>query len=92
MGIFDFFKQEDEATKIRKKVRRMFDNVVKDTVQGCDIKEPMILGVLVQSAIAELYKNLKEERNAENICRRLGVNYQQIVEEECKNALSKYLE
>jgi hypothetical protein len=45
----------------------------------------------VQAAIADFYKSMKDHPALWMLCNKLGVDYDTILEEECRRALNKYL-
>lgn len=50
-----------------------------------------MLGIMVQAAIADFYKSMKDHPALWMLCNKLGVDYDTILEEECRRALNKYL-
>ena len=47
---------------------------------------------MVKAAIASLYQDLKNNNEIEALCSINGLDYQPILEDECRKALQKYLE
>ena len=89
MGLFDFFKSDEE--KVRSKIRKGFDGCVRTAVKSAGTNDSFMLGIMVQAAIADFYKSMKDHPAIWMLCNKLGVDYDTILEEECRRALNKYL-
>ena len=50
MGLFDFFKSDEE--KVRSKIRKGFDGCVRTAVKSAGTNYSFMLGIMVQAAIA----------------------------------------
>lgn len=92
MGLFGLFKSKEE--KFRDHVRACFDESVENVVKehGDMVKDPMFGGMMVQSAIASVYQTLKNDPKLSLFANISDFNPLEIIEEECKRALDKYLE
>ena len=89
MGLFDFFKSNED--KIRSKIRKGFDDSVKHAVRNSEFKDDLFLGLLVQAAIGNFYQSMKGSSELWLLANHLGVDYDSILEDECKSALHNYL-
>jgi hypothetical protein len=90
MGLFDFFKSDEE--KLRSKIRSLFDDCVKKEIkENRDmIKDPLFGGIMIQTAIESLYTSLRDAPAF--LLAELNGGYQRkILEEEYERALKKYL-
>lgn len=89
MGLFDFFKSDED--KVRSKIRKGFDGCVRTAVNSAGTNDSFMLGIMVQAAIADFYKSMKDNPTLWLLCNKLGLDYNTILEEECRRALNKYL-
>lgn len=85
----EFFRKSSEE-ELRNRISQEFDNVAIESLK--QFNEPLLAGLMLKSAIASLYKNLKESKEMEIACRAEGINYQVILDDECKKALNRYFE
>lgn len=53
--------------------------------------DPLMLGLVVKSAIATFYQQMKNDSTLLSLCELYGLNYQSILKEECNYALHRYL-
>ncbi len=92
MGIFGLFKSKKE--KFRSHVRACFDESVQDVVkrEGAALKDPFFGGMMVQAAIASMYQTLKNDPKLVLFAGSSDFDPYEIIEEECRRALNKYLE
>lgn len=67
MWLFNLFKK-DEKTVLRKKFRKGFDDAVADTIKKSTSNDNLLLGLLVQSAIANFYSYLRERHDIALFC------------------------
>lgn len=89
--MFNFFKKKKPEDVFRKRVRDGFDESVKN-VKHRLIGDPMMDGMLVQSAIANFAKAMKE--SPEIMIIGLGAKGwmpEIIIDEELQRALKKYI-
>ena len=89
MGLFDFFKSDED--KVRSKILIGFDGCVRTAVNSAGTNDSFMLGIMVQAAIADFYKSMKDIPALWLLCNKLGLDYNTILDEECKRALKKYL-
>lgn len=82
MGLFDFFKSDEE--KVRSKIRKGFDGCVRTAVKSAGTNDSFMLGIMVQAAIADFYKSMKDHPALWLLCSKLGLVYDTILEEECR--------
>lgn len=90
MGIFDFLFETKES-KLRKQIRKSFNDSVKNACRKADIKDPLFRDLMIRSAIANLYDALKKESTLYVIASAQGLDFDEILEDECKRAMNKYL-
>ena len=76
---------------MRSKIRNGFDGCVRTAVKSAGTNDSFMLGIMVQAAIADFYKSMKDHPALWMLCNKLGVDYDTILEEECRRALNKYL-
>ena len=93
MGLFGLFKSKNFKSKeeeFRYHVRASYDASVQKVVnENADmIQVPMFGGMMVQAAIASVYQSLKNDPKLSLIT---SFEPLEIIEEECKRALDKYL-
>ena len=88
-----FFKNFNRTeAKLRQKIRQGFDDCVAEVVQQSGTEDTFFLGLIVQSAIANYYQSLKNDNSLKQLCQRSNIDYNSLLDEECRNALNKYLE
>ncbi|MCR4798984.1 MAG: hypothetical protein K5860_00575 [Bacteroidales bacterium] len=89
--MFGLFKSKED--KFRERIRKEFDNTIKEIEQKNKdmINDPMFGGLLVEGAIGTLYQSLKEDSMLWLLAEQLGLDYDKIIEEECRIAIKKYL-
>lgn len=91
MAIFDIFKKRTPDEEFRKKVREAFEESVRD-VKGKLNGDPLFDGMMIKASIGCMRKALIDAPEL-NI---LGIiqdwDPMQIIDEECKRVLHKYLE
>jgi hypothetical protein len=99
MGFFDLFgnsKEESPEELLRKKLSEAFDNGVRYAVNEPSsravINEPVLGALLVKGAIANMYQSLKQNTGLAALYREEGLDYQAILDDECRKALGRYLE
>lgn len=105
MGIFNFFKKKttskqaglaDSLTNLyvakqaREKIRQGFDESVSNAV-GNGLADPLFKGLQAKAAIAKFYQTMKNDKSLEQGLKNYGINYQDILYEECQLAIRKYL-
>lgn len=92
MGLFGLFKTKEE--KFRLHVRNLFDESVQNVINehGDMIKDPMFGGMMVQAAIGSVYQTLKNDPKLSLFAKTSDFDPLEIIEEECKRAMGKYLE
>ena len=90
MEFMDLFRKQSRETALKEKIRQGFDDSVMEVSREGAAESPMG-GLIVKTAIANFYQRMKSSELA-NICLETGVNFQDILDEECQNALHKYLE
>jgi hypothetical protein len=96
MGIFSIFKSKKE--QFREHVRACFDESVKKTIkENRDVFNDSSMGgfaggLMVQASITSVYQTLKNEPRLVLLAAKSDFDPYQIIEEECKYALRKYLE
>ena len=99
MGFLNFFNRESTECKLRNKLATGFDEVVENVLSDPKSKsllnDPMFGPMLIQSAIGNMYRALKngnEFSTLSELCIKEGLDYQKILDEELDKALNKYLE
>lgn len=90
MGLLDLFKKEKPEDVFRKKVRDAFEESVKDTKNQL-MGEPMLDGMLIQAAIGTMRLSLLEAPELQALGLMSNWNSEQIIDEECKRVVRKYL-
>lgn len=75
---------------VRKQLRDAFEENVTFALQN-GLNDPLLDGLVIEAAIGELYKSLKDEPTLKGICSLYGIDYDAILEEECQFAHDKYL-
>lgn len=91
MGLFDVFRTNDSETKLRRRLEAEFENCVQ-TALNKRIGEPMLDAMLVQAAVGSFYQSMKDAKELETFCIMEGLDYQEILSEECTKVLNKYLQ
>ena len=93
MGLFDLFRGKSNNEKFRIKIRKGFDECVKDTLKGSRdlMNDPLFGGLMVEAAIVSFYKSIKEDGALWLIAHQMGVDFYQIIDEERDRAICKYL-
>lgn len=86
----NLFKQQSREKALRDKIRQGFDDSVMEVIRDGAAESP-IGGLIVKTAIANFYQRMKS-CELSNICPETGVSFLDILNEECQNALHKYLE
>lgn len=66
-------------------------DVLEQQLNQLALMTVFMLGIMVQAAIADFYKSMKDHPALWMLCNKLGVDYDTILEEECRRALNKYL-
>lgn len=104
MGLFDFFKKKnvqkqtelvDSLTNLyvekqaRGKIRQGFDESVSNAVN--ELSDPLFKGLQAKAAIVNFYQTMKLDYSLQQGLKKYGIDYQKMLEEECLNALKKYL-
>ena len=92
MGLFGFFKSKEE--QFRSHIRDCFEESVKNTIKekGDLLKEPMFGGLMIQAAIGPMYQTLKNDPKLGILSVKYDFDPYEIIEEECKRTMNKYLE
>lgn len=90
MGIFDFFKKKKPEDVFRKKIRKAFDQSVKDCRHRCS-GDSLMDGLLVQAAIGNLYNELKNSPGIQAIAMISDFVPEITIDEELQRALKHYL-
>ena len=92
MGLFGLFKSKEK--KFRSHVRACFDESVKNVIKekGDAVKDPLFGGMMIQAAISSVYQTMINDPKLHLLAIKSNFDPLQIVEEECKRALDKYLE
>ncbi|MBR5957058.1 MAG: hypothetical protein IKZ99_01700 [Salinivirgaceae bacterium] len=85
--------QSKEEKFLRTEIRKLFDDrVEKAARENADlINDPFTGGMIIQSAISTIYQQLKEDPMFHLLAAGADFDYEKIFDEECKAALSKYL-
>ena len=85
--------QSKEEKFLRTEIRKIFDDrVEKAARRNADlINDPFTGGMIIQSAISTLYQQLKEDPMFHLLAAGADFDYEQVLDEECKATLSKYL-
>lgn len=90
--MFNFRKKTSVESTLREKIASAFDTSVRNAIKNLGSNDPFIGGLMVKSAIARLYQELKNSDGMEALCSINGLDYQSILEDEFCKALQKYLE
>ncbi|WP_217954964.1 hypothetical protein [Alistipes timonensis] len=91
-GFEEFTKpQNNNEDTIRQKIRAGFDQNVKKMTTQSQYNDPLMLGLVVRSAIATFYQQMKNDSTLLSLCELYGLDYQSILKEECNYALHRYL-
>lgn len=90
MELMDLFRKQSREEALRSKIRQGFEDSVMDVIREGAADSPMG-GLIVKTAIANFYQRMKSSE-LRDICLETRVNFQDILDEECQNALHKYLE
>lgn len=92
MGLFGFFKSKEERFRIH--VRACFDESVKNVIKekGDTVKHPLFGGMMIQTAIGSIYQTMKDDPTLYTFSLKTDFDPYQILEEEYKRAMNKYLE
>ena len=105
MSIFNFFKKKttqkqaglaDSLTNLyvakqaREKIKQGFDESVSNAVANGPTV-PLFKGLQAKAAIVNFYQTMKNDKSLEQGLKTYGINYQNILYEECQSALRKYL-
>ena len=90
--MFNFRKKTSVESTLREKIASGFDTSVRNAIKDLGSNDPFIGGLMVKAAIANLYQELKNSDRMEALCSISGLDYQSILEDECRKALQKYLE
>lgn len=83
---------QSDADKIRQKIHEGFEDAVKSAVKHSGNNDPMFLGLMVQAAIGSFYQSMKGNATMIVLCDAKGIDYESILEDECKKTLDKYLQ
>lgn len=70
-------------------MREAFASSVTDVLGDAKLDDPLLVGLLVQTAIVNCYKSMKDGGLSE-ICDAMGIDFQSILEEEYRKILDKY--
>jgi hypothetical protein len=87
--MFNFFKRDPQSV-FRRKVRKGFEQSVKEAKQHC-MGDPMMDGLLIQAAIGNFSKAMKESPGIQIIG--LGASGwipEEVIDEEASRCLNKY--
>lgn len=92
MGLLGLFKSK--KAKFRDHVRACFDESVRNAIKENKdlIKDPIFGGMMVQAAIGSVYQTLKNDPKLFLFASISDFNPLEVIEEECKRALDRYLE
>ena len=90
--MFNFRKKTSVESTLREKIASGFDTSVRNAIKDLGSNDPFIGGLMVKAAIANLCQELKNSDRMEALCSISGLDYQSILEDECRKALQKYLE
>lgn len=90
MELMDLLKKQSREKALRDKIRQGFDDSVMEVFRDGVAESPMG-GLIVKTAIANFYQRMKSSELCD-ICQETEVNFLDILDEECQNALHKYLE
>lgn len=91
-GYNESTKQDTHETFIRQKIRIGFDQIVKKATSQIQYDDAVIIGLSIKLAIAKFYQHMKDNSTCLSFCAQFGINYQNVLREECNYALQKYLE
>lgn len=89
--MFKLFKKSPKE-QFREKVRKGFDDSVKEVIPRL-MNNPLTDGLMVQAAIASFYDSMKKSAELQ-VIGLMAKDWmpEDVLEEECKRAMSKYLE
>lgn len=76
---------------VRKMFSDTFDDAVRDVADDA-MKDPFLGGMMVQAAIGTTYDSLKNNDQLEGIGMMMGLDIQEILEDECQKAMKRFLE
>lgn len=91
MGLFDLFKKKPKTPEemFRMKIRSSFDDSVKLAKKNF-IGDPMLDGTLIESAIANIYNELRNSDKIQMLCTLQGIDDWKILREERDRALKMF--
>ena len=90
MELFDFSKKKKTEDAFREKIRDAFEESVRDVKKEL-VGEPMIDGLMVQAAIGVTRQSLLETSELQILGLMSNLNLEEIIDEECKRVMQKYL-
>lgn len=90
MGIFDFLFETKES-KLKKQIRISFNDSVSKVCMEANSKDPLFRDLMIRTAIANLYDAFKKESTLYVIASAQGLDFDEILDDECKRAMNKYL-
>lgn len=91
MGIFNIFKKKSTEEIFRSKVREAFENSVQNAMKHLN-GDMLFDGMMIQVAIGSMRKALLESPELQIFGLSQNWNPEEIIDEEFRRAMSKYLE
>lgn len=91
MRLFNIFKKKSTEEVFRKKVRNAFESSVQDTMKHLN-GNMLFDGLMVQAAIGNMRKALLESPELQILGLSQNWSPEEIIDEECRRVMSKYLE
>ena len=93
MGLLDSFRKKRDEVNIRLKIRAGFDESIKDVLKMNKniLNDPLFGGLMIETAIASFYQSIKGNSTLWLIAEQIGLDFDQIVDEERDRAIRKYL-
>lgn len=91
MGLFSIFKKKSNEEVFRSKVRNAFEDSVRDTMKHLN-GDKMFDGLMIQAAIGTMRKALLESPELQILGLSQNWSPEEIIDDECRRVMSKYLE
>jgi len=80
----------DTEKTLRQKLNEEFENCVKEAKEQ-STGQAIFDDLIIKAYVGNLYQSLKEQHSFALMYEMLGVNYDEILEEECNKVLNKYI-
>lgn len=89
-NVMEESREKGSEELLKERLRQEFEEVAQDAIRKGS-GDLMLDAMLLKASIGSFYQSMKSSQELEVACMKDGIDYQDLLEEECINVLNKYL-